>query len=133
MTDEQVEKMLEQGFEFAEQDLKARQLIDTRVEAEGILQASAKILKSALSSSTAALPDSISEEQIQKIKTEMETVRILMAGNDYIAIKNALEKLEVLAKPIAETAMNRALQTSLKEKRVEDVLEKGIQNGPKVE
>jgi len=122
MTDEQVEKMLEQGFEFAEQDLKSRQLIDTRVEAEGILNSAEKILKVAHESESGT-PNEFTDD-LKIVRTEIDTVRVLMAGNDYIAIKNALEKLEMAAKPIAAKVMNTALNSSLARKNVDDILKK---------
>jgi len=116
LTDEQVESMLHSSFENAEGDMKTRQLIETRVEAEGILRSADKILKEGLS-----LKISIGVDEIKK---EIENVRTQIKGSDYIAIKNALENLEVAAKPIAAEVMNRALQSRLENKNIEDVLKK---------
>jgi molecular chaperone DnaK len=116
LSTEQVEKMLSDSFEFAEKDMKSRQLIDTRVEAEGILRAAGKILNEA---NALGLP----EEKIE-VERHIAEVRRLMSGEDYISIKDGLEKLENSARGIAELVMNSALKKSLTQKNVSDVLKK---------
>jgi Fe-S protein assembly chaperone HscA len=115
LTDNQVEQMLNSSFENAEKDLKARQLIDTRVEAEGILRSAEKILKEG--------EDLKIQGGVQQIRKEIENVKSRIKGDDHIAIKDALEVLEEAAKPLAALVMNQALQAKLGQKNVKDILD----------
>ena len=44
LNDEEIERMLEESIEYAEQDFAERQVIEARTEAESILTATAKAL-----------------------------------------------------------------------------------------
>ncbi len=116
LSDEQVEKMLSDSIDNAESDMKNRQLIDTRVEAEGVLRAANKILSDAVNSFT--------KSQLEPINNSIAQVRNLLKGSDYVAIKNELEKLEEIAKPVAGLVMDLALKKNLKNKSVDQVLKK---------
>jgi molecular chaperone DnaK len=145
LTDEQVEKMLSDSFVFAERDMKARQLIDTRVQAEGVLHAARKIIKEAAklqneqpsekpkndgkqTTSDNQTPDvdqqNMASEQIIAMELQISECEKLMIGEDYIALKDGLEKLEDVAKGIAEVVMNSALRGTLNQKSVHEVLNK---------
>ncbi|TLY16070.1 MAG: molecular chaperone DnaK, partial [Nitrospirae bacterium] len=45
LSDEEVERMIGESFKFASEDLKARQLIEARTEAEAILKATEKAFR----------------------------------------------------------------------------------------
>ena len=47
LTDEEVEQMLIESFELAEEDIARRQLVDARVEADQVLLATEKLLPDA--------------------------------------------------------------------------------------
>ena len=110
LDDQQIEDMLQASFDHAEADMTARQLIDTRVEAEGVLKSAEKILHEGES---LKIPSS---DEISKL---IAKVRTRMAGADYIAIKDALEELETAAKPLAAMVMNHALQSKLVNQKIE--------------
>jgi len=107
--------MLQSSFENAEGDLKTRQLIDTRVEAEGILRSAVKILKEGECLQI--------QSGVQEIRREIENVKTLIKGEDHIAIKDALEALENAAKPLAAQVMNQALQAKMGQKNIKDILD----------
>lgn len=122
LTDEQVEKMLSDSFDWAEEDMKNRQVVETRVKAEGILKAANKILKEAK-----ALSDSVEEpqefkESIDRIEKQALYVRDLTKEDDYVAVQKALEDLEEVAKPVAAKVMNAAVQAKLESRSVTDAL-----------
>ena len=112
LEDEQVEKMLQASFDNAEIDMKARQLIDTRVEAQGVLKSAEKILREG-----EALKIPFSEEIAKRISA----VRAKIQGEDYIAIKDALEELEEAAKPLAALVMNQAVKSKLVNQNATDL------------
>jgi Fe-S protein assembly chaperone HscA len=116
LTDEQVEQMLNDSFTFAEDDMRSRQLIDTRVQAEGVLKSAEKILNEARTFAP--------EAEILQVRYQLDHIRQLIKGSDYIAIKDGLEKLEDLAKPLAAQVMDAALKASLNKKHVDDVVKK---------
>lgn len=105
LTDEQVEKMLSDSFAFAEKDMKNRQLIDTKVQAEGVLRSAEKILKDAKSLG-------IDEKETKPVREKIQKIRTFIAGTDYIAIRTELDSLEEIARPVAEKVMSETLRRS---------------------
>jgi molecular chaperone DnaK len=111
LDDEQIEKMLQASFDNAENDMKSRQLIDTRVEALGVLKSAEKILREGESLKLAG--SSLISEKIMKVRQKIESA-------DYIAIKDALEELEEAAKPLAAQVMNHALKSKLVNQKIDE-------------
>jgi molecular chaperone HscA len=101
LSDEEVEKMLIDSFEYAEEDLAKRNLVIERVEAERILAAT----RQAFATDTELLDDDVraaGEEAIKKLEAAV-------AGEDYLAIRAAIEGLDLATKPFAQKRMNRAI------------------------
>ena len=114
LTDAEVEKMLEESIDFAEQDFAARQLIEARTEAEAVLAATEK----SLSGEGSAL---LSGEERRAAGEAIAALRAAVAGEDYKAIRARLEELNQATMPLAERLMDRALETALKGKRLDEV------------
>jgi Fe-S protein assembly chaperone HscA len=117
LNDAEIERMLEESIEFAEQDFTQRQLIESRHEAEAILQATAKSLARLEAESPGELP----EGERQAIAAAESALRQAMAGEDYKLIRARTEELNQATMPLAERVMNRALSGALAGKRLSDV------------
>jgi Fe-S protein assembly chaperone HscA len=78
LNDAEIERMLEESIEFAEQDFTQRQLIESRNEAEAILQATAK----ALARLEAEAPGEMPEEERRAVRAAEAALRAAMAGDD---------------------------------------------------
>jgi molecular chaperone HscA len=113
LTDEEVERMLLESFEYAETDLAKRNLVVERVEAERILAAT----RAALASGDPLLAPDVAAAG-QAAIAELERI---MAGEDHLAIRHAVEALDLATKPFAQARMNRAVDAAFGGKRLEDV------------
>src|ERR1700678_3613516 len=84
--DADIEKMLEESIEFAEQDFADRQVIEARTEAESILVATEKALRY----TGAAGIDTNERAAIDKSASELRTA---IAGTDYKLMRTRIDEL----------------------------------------
>jgi Fe-S protein assembly chaperone HscA len=117
LDDSEVERMLEESIEFAEQDFSQRQLIEARNEAEAILLATDK----ALAREMAEAPDDLPAEERRALDGAVVALREAIAGTDYKSIRAFVDVLNQATTPLAERMMNRALATALGGKKLGDV------------
>lgn len=109
LTDEQVENMILESFDYAEQDFHERQVIEARNEAETILAALDKGRKSeAWAKLTAEERDSIA-----RLEASLKSTN---SGNDYREIRAAIDALNQGTMRLAELMMDDAVSTALKGK-----------------
>ncbi|MGA8143156.1 MAG: molecular chaperone DnaK [Candidatus Acidiferrales bacterium] len=114
LSDAEVEHMLEESIEFAEQDFAERQLIEARTEAEAILVATEKAFRDPRSAEIGA-------GERRAIESSTAALRASMAGTDYKQVRRHIDDLNQATTNLAELLMNSALQTALEGKRLEDV------------
>ncbi len=112
LTDEEVERMLIESFEFAEEDLAKRNLVVERVEGDRILAAT----KQAFATDPALLTDDVRAAG----EAAMAELARVMAGDDHVAIRHAVEALDLATKPFAQARMNRAVDAGFKGKTLEE-------------
>jgi len=113
LTDEQVEDMLLESFDFAEQDVTERLLTEARVEADSILFYTDKILRDA--------SELLDETEQNRIKSAQEQLRAVHDNQDRQVILDAIQRLDEAARPLAERLMNRSVQQLLLQKTVDQV------------
>ena len=114
LTDEQVEQMILESFEYAEADIEARLLIEGRNEAETVLNATAKGVADEEYAN-------ISEEEKKEITAATARLREVMRSNDHQAIRQAIERLSNATMHLAELIMTAAISKALKDKRVREI------------
>jgi molecular chaperone DnaK (HSP70) len=112
LTDEQVESMLLESFDYAEEDFRQRQVIEARNEAETILTALGK------GHSSPAWKQLTAEEQRRIGKLE-KTLNEVKRGEDYQATRKAIDDLNHATTHLAELMMDSAVATALKGKTME--------------
>ena len=114
LNDHDIERMLEESIEYAEQDFTERQTIEARTEAETILKATAKAL---------ANPNAASLSQPERVRIEVSTVALQDAtrGSDYKLIRKQIDDLNRATEHLAELLMNSAVQTALQGKNLAEV------------
>jgi len=110
LSDEEVERMLIESFEFAESDLAIRNLLTERVEAERILAAT----RGAFVSDAAASEHLLDPEVRTAGDAAMVELERAMAGEDHLKIRAAIEALDLATKPFAQARMNRAVEAQLR-------------------
>jgi Fe-S protein assembly chaperone HscA len=113
LTDEQVEGMILDSFNNAEEDFRRRQVIEARNEAGTILAALDKGKKSPAWGQLT----SDEKKQIAKMEKALSTV---MAEDDYSAIRKAIEALNQGTTRLAELMMDSAVSSALKGKNMDE-------------
>jgi len=113
LTDEEVERMLLESFEYAETDLARRNLAVERIEAERIIAAT----RAALASGDPLLTPDVAAAGHAAI-AELER---LIAGTDHLAIRHGIELLDLATKPFAQARMNRAVDAAFGGRSIDDV------------
>jgi molecular chaperone HscA len=116
LSDEEVEQMLIDSFEHAEDDLARRNLAIERVEAERILAAT----RAAFASDAALLDDDVRAAG----EAAMRALEAAMAGTDYLAVRDKISALDVATKPFAQLRMNRAIAAQLHGVSLDDAARK---------
>jgi len=114
LTDEQVEHMILESFEYAEADIQARLVIEARNEAETVLNAT---IKGTADEQYANLSD----DEKTEIRAASKNLRELMTTNNHEAIRGAIERLSNATMHLAELIMNAAIAKALKDKRVKEI------------
>jgi len=114
LNDNDIERMLEESIEYAEQDFAERQVIEARTEAEAILTATAKAL-------TNPKAGSLPAAERAKIDSSMAGLMEAARGNDYKQIRRQIDELNHATEHLAEVLMNSALQTALEGKNLAEV------------
>ena len=117
LDDAEVERMLEESIEYAEQDFAERQLIEARNEAESVLHATEK----ALAREQAEAPEELSGEERGAVEDAIAVLREALSGNDYKSVRALTDVLNQASTPLAERMMNRALATALEGKKLGEV------------
>jgi molecular chaperone DnaK len=113
LTDEQVEGMILDSFDNAEEDFRKRQLIEARNETETILTALEKGKKSP------AWGHLTSDEKKQIAKME-KALAAVNKEDDYQAIRKAIDALNQGTTRLAELMMDTALSSALKGKTMDE-------------
>jgi len=113
LTDVEIERMLEESIDLAEEDVRQRQLREARVEAEIILRATRDSLRT---HADAAVPG-----EAERIRDAMAALEAAHATEDYVAIRDAVEALNRQTEPFARRIMDRALTEALGQRRLEEL------------
>ncbi|MGQ0811822.1 MAG: Hsp70 family protein, partial [Nitrospiraceae bacterium] len=113
LSDTEVERMIGESFVFAAQDLKARQVIDARTEAEAILKATEKALKQGR--------QLIGAEELAAIEVSLAALQTVRSTEDHRAIRAAITDLEKVTHHMAEVLMDNALKDALENKKLSEL------------
>ena len=119
LTDEQVENMLLESFDYAEEDFRQRQVIEARREAETILAALAK------GKQNPAWQELSIDERRQAEALEQSLIAAKDGegegkSDDYHVIRNAIDALNAGTMRLAELMMDTAVSAALKGKAMDD-------------
>jgi Fe-S protein assembly chaperone HscA len=119
LTDEEVERMLLESFEHAEADFAARLLIDARNEAESVIAATEKSLRSP------DFPDidkaDLAPGERQKIESVLAGLKMVLNSNDRETIQKWTHALNDATQHLAEVMMNRSVHAALSGRSVNEM------------
>jgi len=107
LTDEQVEAMIRDSFEKAEEDLTERQVREARLEADTILAAVEKARDN-----PAYLE--LTDEERTAIDRALNELLLVYHSEDYLLIRAHIDQLNQVTMKLAETMMNTAVRSALK-------------------
>ena len=113
LSDEQVAKMLQEGFSTAQEDMKARALVEARVDADRMLLATQSALD--------ADGDVLSDVDRDAILALMEQVRQALTSEDVAHIEAATQSLAKGTEAFAAERMNRGIREALAGKNVQSI------------
>jgi molecular chaperone HscA len=111
--DEDIARMLREGFSHAEDDMAARALREAHVEAERMLLATQSALE--------ADGDLLEPGERASIDALMQSLIEVDKGEDHVSINAATEALAKGTEAFAAARMNRGIQRALAGRKVEEV------------
>ena len=114
LNDAEIERMLEESIEFAEQDFAARQVIEARNEAESILAATEKGM-------AGEAGRSLDAGERAGIGAAVAALREAMGGEDYKMIRGRIDELNHATANLAEAMMNQVLHATVEGKKLSEV------------
>lgn len=115
LSDEDIEQMLLDSFEYAESDLAARVLAERTVEAKQVIEATRKAL--------AQDSDLLDEDELAELNGALAATEQAVLKQHAEQIKLRMEALDRASVPLAERRMNRAIVSAMKGRDVDAVAE----------
>ena len=113
LADDDIARMLQEGFRSADADMQARSLRQSQVEAERLLLG--------IASALAADGDLLDADERAAIERLAAALRERAAGQDHRAIDDAVEALAAGTEAFAAARMNRGIRQALAGRSVEDI------------
>ncbi|HEV3115061.1 MAG TPA: Fe-S protein assembly chaperone HscA [Candidatus Binataceae bacterium] len=113
LTDEEIERMLEEAIDLGEEDLDQRLLIAARNDAEQILGALSKQLKE-----YGGLVSAQERDAIESLAARLNTAR---EGSDRELMVKLVDELNEATTPFAHRIMEQAIKLALEKRSVEEV------------
>jgi len=113
LTDEDIERILEEAIDSGEEDIEQRLLINARNDADQILTAVKKQL-----SDYVELTEETERRQIEAGVTNLENA---LGGQDRERISRLVEELNEITTPFAQRIMDQAIREAFEKKSIEEV------------
>ena len=113
LSDNEVERMIEDSFKFAQEDVSARKLIEARLDAAALFTTTEKSL--------AEGGTLIGEKDAAAVRVALAALNAAKEGNDPKAIRARMAELEEAAKPLSVAMLDNSLKRGLQGKKVSEV------------
>jgi molecular chaperone HscA len=110
LTDDQVEKMLQDSIENAAADMVLRALVEARTEGEQLLDVTEKFMVKHQSL--------LSPEEVTQTALALQALQLAITMEDKNLIQTKIEALNETTRPFAERAMDEAVKGALKGKSI---------------
>ena len=107
LTDDQVEAMILESFDKAQEDFNERQVREARVEADSILAATEKAKQN-------DAYFELSEDERAQIERGVNELLVVYHGDDHLLIRSKIDRLNEATNKLAENMMNTAVRGALK-------------------
>jgi len=113
LSDEEVERMIEDSFKFAADDVNARKLIEARLDAGALITTTEKSLGEG--------SHLIAQAGAEAIRRALSSLARARDGNDPKAIRARMADLEQAAKPLSVALLDDSLKRSLQGKKISEI------------
>jgi molecular chaperone DnaK (HSP70) len=113
LSDNEVERMIEESFKFAQEDVNARRLIDSRLDAGALITTTEK----SLTEGATLIP----QEAVVAVRKALSALIDAKDGNDAKTIRARMAELEQAAKPLSVALLDDSLKRGLQGKKVSEV------------
>ena len=113
LTDDEIERMLEESIDFAEEDVRQRQVREARVDAETILHATREQL--------ARHAEKLEPAEGERIRVAVAELEQAAAGEDYVRIRDAYDALSRESEPFARRIMDAAITDAVANRPLESL------------
>lgn len=110
LTDEEVEKMLMDSIQFAQEDIKTRAIVEATTEARQIIDTTENFLQKN--------SEYLEESEIAETRAAILELNQSLSSNDKDLIHSKIEKLNEISRPFAERIMDIAVSTAMKGKKI---------------
>ncbi len=114
LTDDDIVRMLREGNKSAAEDMRARELRESKVEARRVIEST----KSALAEDG----DLLSVEERRNVDALVDALLAVIDGDDVDAVKTASDRLAKGTETLAERRMDRAIRSALAGRSLDDAL-----------
>lgn len=111
LTDVEVEKMLIESIQNAQEDVAQRMLIESRTEGEQMVYTVARFLEKN--------KDHVSDKELAETDNLLENLKSALTSGRKNDIHKAIDELNAFTRPFAERLMNVAISTAMKGKAIE--------------
>lgn len=106
LTDQQVEAMILESYDKAEEDLKERQVREARVEADAVVGAVSKAKED-------AGYQTLTDDERAEIERAINELLTVYHGDDHLLIRSKIEQIDHATQKLAEVIMNTAVGKAL--------------------
>ncbi|MBA5866666.1 MAG: molecular chaperone DnaK [Nitrospira sp. CR1.3] len=113
LSDDEVERMIEDSFKFAAEDISARKLIEVRLDAGALISTTEKSLEEG--------GRLIPQSDVDAIRSAVAQLAAAKDGNDPRTIRARMADLEQAAKELTVAMVNDSLQKGLQGKKVSQI------------
>jgi len=115
LSEKQVTQMVEDSFTYAEDDVNARLLIETKTEAETVMNHVRRALKQG--------GHLVGRDELHAISQAIDALRGVECGTDRDAIRERTIELNKATERLAEAMMDAALKGAVTSRRADEILE----------
>ena len=110
LTDDEVERMLLDSITHAKDDMQTRSLLEAQTEAQQVLQAAEKFLKSNT--------EVLSDEEVKGMQKYMHALQDSLQSHNKDLIHVKMDELNEYSQPFAHRVMDKAIAEAMKGKKV---------------
>jgi Fe-S protein assembly chaperone HscA len=115
LSEAQVTQMVEDSFTYAEEDVSARLLIETKTEAETVMNHVRRALRQG--------GHLVGRDELHMISQAIDALRAVECGTDRDAIRERTIELNKATERLAEAMMDAALKGAVTSRRADEILE----------